>query len=96
MVSGPISREYRIVNDGEVVHQETLEIDWASVRSQRRYWLERTDLWMLADRYEGLEEEHKDSLLAFRDDLRTLPQRFDDPNEAADAFPLLHDYFMAR
>ncbi len=70
------------VFDGEeVIEVITHDVSWAQVRRERDQALLASDWRALKDR--TLPNEWKD----FRDLLRTLPQRFDDPNDAADAFP---------
>jgi len=57
------------------------DVEWSEIRHHRNNLLKLSD-------WRGL----KDVVLStewrqFRDLLRTLPQRFDDPNDAADNFP---------
>lgn len=79
---------------GEILSQTQRDVSWDEIRSVRREWFERTDLWMLADRFEGLSEENKTALRDFRQQMRELPQTHaDDPNAAADAFPTAEEWF---
>ena len=65
----------------EVLSQIEIDVTWEQVRRERDQALAACDWRAVKDRV--LPNEWKD----FRDLLRTLPQRFDDPNDAADAFP---------
>jgi len=66
---------------------------WGAVRGLRRYWLERTDLWYLKDRWDGLSSSAKGQLNTFRETLRDLPQVHADPDAATDAFPAPEEWF---
>jgi len=71
-----------LIYDGEEVIEDSMrEVDWHEVRAARDQALVDTDWRALKD--VTLPNAWKE----FRDLLRTLPQRFDNPNDAADAFP---------
>ena len=62
----------------EVIYHD---VSWELIRSKRNQALDETDWRAVKDRV--LPNEWKD----YREALRTLPQRFEDPNDAADNFP---------
>ena len=63
----------------DVVHSR--DVTWSEVRAHRDAALAESDWRALKD--VTLSAAWRD----YREALRTLPQRFEDPNEAADAFP---------
>ena len=68
-------------SDGVLLESGMKDVEWIQVRAARDQALKDSDWRALKD--VTLPNPWKE----FRDLLRTLPQRFDDPNNAADAFP---------
>ena len=66
---------------GNEIHDVMVDVTWEQVRRLRDERLQDSDWRAMKDRV--LPTEWKD----FRDLLRTLPQRFDEANDAADNFP---------
>jgi len=69
----------------EILEEGEYDVTWESLREMRDAALKNSDWRALKDRV--LPNEWKE----FRDLLRTLPQRFDDPNDAADNWPVMPD-----
>ncbi|HIA00743.1 MAG TPA: hypothetical protein EYN66_02325 [Myxococcales bacterium] len=67
----------------DLVHSR--DVTWLEVRAHRDAALAASDWRAVKDRV--LPNAWKE----FRDLLRTLPQRFDDPNDAADNWPVMPD-----
>jgi len=63
------------------IEEGEYDVSWESLREKRNQALAASDWRALKD--VTLPNPWKE----FRDLLRTLPQRFDDPNDAADHFP---------
>jgi len=61
------------------------DVEWSEIRHHRNNLLKQSDWRALKDVV--LSTEWRE----LRDSLRTLPQRFDDPNDAADHFPRAPD-----
>ena len=80
-----IPRRHRIYRDGELIEESEIEVSWDEIRFSRNSALRESDWRAVKDRV--LPNEWKE----FRDLLRTLPQRFVDPNDAADNFPVMPD-----
>jgi len=76
-----ITRRVLIYDGEEVLEDSMRDVDWHEVRAVRDQALIDSDWRALKD--VTLPNPWKE----FRDLLRTLPQRFDNPNDAADAFP---------
>jgi len=76
-----MDRNFTRFRGQEIIEQGKRDFDWKAVRRERDRALADTDWRALKDRV--LPNEWKE----FRDLLRTLPQRFDDPNDAADNWP---------
>ena len=76
-----MNRSYRVYDGPDIIEEGMRDVTWEEIRDMRDYYLKTSDWRAMKDRV--LPNEWKD----FRDLLRTLPQRFDDPNDAADAFP---------
>jgi len=70
---------------GNEIHDVMRDVTWEEVRRLRDERLQDSDWRAVKDRV--LPNEWKD----FRDLLRTLPQRFVDPNDAADNWPVMPD-----
>jgi len=76
-----MDRSWTRYHGSEIVEQGKYDMSWEQVRRERNQALAASDWRAVKDRV--LPNEWKE----FRDLLRTLPQRFDDPNDAADNFP---------
>jgi len=76
-----MNRQWKTYHGEELVDSGFHDVSWAQVRRERDQALVDSDWRALKD--VTLPNPWKE----FRDLLRTLPQRFDDPNDAADAFP---------
>ena len=74
-------RSYTTYDGPDIIDEGMRDVTWEEIREMRDSYLEDTDWRAVKDRV--LPNEWKE----FRDLLRTLPQRFDDPNDAADNFP---------
>jgi len=76
-----MDRSYRVYDGPDIIKEGMRDVTWEEIRDMRDSYLETSDWRAVKDRV--LPNEWKD----FRDLLRTLPQRFDNPNDAADNFP---------
>jgi len=76
-----MDRSYRVYDGPDIIEEGMRDVTWEEIRDMRDYYLRSSDWRAVKDRV--LPNKWKE----FRDLLRTLPQRFDDPNNAADAFP---------
>jgi len=76
-----MDRRFTVYANQEIIEQGQHDVVWEQVRRARNQALAASDWRALKDVV--LSNEWKQ----FRDLLRTLPQRFDDPNDAADHFP---------
>jgi len=76
-----MDRSYRVYDGPDIIEEGMRDVTWEEIRDMRDSYLKTSDWRAVKDRV--LPNEWKD----FRDLLRTLPQRFDDPNDAADNFP---------
>jgi len=74
-------RVVKCAADGSIISEYYDDVSWLQVRVERDRALDESDWRALKD--VTLPNPWKE----FRDLLRTLPQRFDNPNDAADAFP---------
>ena len=74
-------RQFRVYDGSEIIEEGEVEMTWEQVRQIRDKELAASDWRALKDVV--LPNAWKE----FRDLLRTLPQRFEDPNDAADNFP---------
>ena len=80
-----MNRSFRVYDGPALVDEGMRDVTWEEIREMRDYYLKTSDWRAMKDRV--LPNEWKD----FRDLLRTLPQRFEDPNDAADAWPVMPD-----
>ena len=62
----------------EVSHRN---VTWEDVRNSRLDWFDKTDLWMLPDRYDQLSAEQQIELTSFRQELRENPQSYFDEED---------------
>jgi len=76
-----MDRSYRVYDGPDIIDEGMRDVTWEEIRDMRDSYLKTSDWRAVKDRV--LPNEWKE----FRDLLRTLPQRFDDPNDAADNFP---------
>lgn len=90
-----VSSYYEILEDKVVKHSltrdktanETDKEKWNEVRLQRDRLLADTDKLTLSDRWEKLTTEQRQALSEYRQQLRDIPNKFDDPNTVI--FPTL-------
>lgn len=76
--------------DGNILSVTQMDISWYQFRELRDELLLASDLWLLRDRWDGLNATQQEELDAYRMTLRDLPQvNPDDPNEAWDSIPEL-------
>jgi hypothetical protein len=74
--------------DGNILSVTEKDMSWFQVRERRDELLAASDLWLLRDRWDGLNTTQQEELDAYRMTLRDLPQDHpDDPNEAWDSIP---------
>jgi len=76
-----MERKWETYHGEDLIDSGFHDVTWEQVRRERDQALADSDWRALKDVV--LSTPWKE----FRDLLRTLPQRFDDPNDAADAFP---------
>ena len=76
-----MERSWQKFENGVEIDSGMHEVDWEHVRRVRDQALSESDWRALKD--VTLSAVWRD----YREALRTLPQRFEDPNEAADHFP---------
>lgn len=72
----------------------TYDVDWETVRAERDGLLLSTDLWMLVDKYNSLTSEQQTAINTFRQNLRQLPQTYDNPNDAYDNMPVYQEWML--
>tara|TARA_R100001143_G_scaffold57505_1_gene54805 strand:- start:412 stop:681 length:270 start_codon:yes stop_codon:yes gene_type:complete len=83
-----------LILDGDEVISDTIhESSWSDVRSLRRIYFKKTDLWYLADRWDSLSSAKKGELNAFRQTIRDLPQDHNNATEAMHNFPTPEEWF---
>ena len=80
-------RNNEIWRNGLLVETVQFDVEWDDVRNERDMFLEATDLWMLADRYNQLTTEQQTELNNYRQTLRDIPASHATANEAYDAIP---------
>jgi len=80
-----MNRRFLIYDGEDVIEDSMRDVEWPEVRAARDQALKDSDWRAMKDRV--LSSKWKE----FRDLLRTLPQRFVDPNDAADNFPVMPD-----
>ena len=80
-----MNRSYTIYDGPDIIEQGKHEVTWKQVRAERDQELEDTDWRAVKDRV--LPNEWKE----YRELLRTLPQRFAEPGEACDNWPVMPD-----
>jgi len=71
----------RIVYSADVVtKEESFDIEWDSLRTERDVALMKSDWRFMSD------QSPSDEWIAYRSFLRDLPQNYDEANDAADAW----------
>ena len=80
-------RNTEVWKNGLLVEQTTFDVEWDDVRNERDMFLEQSDRWMLADRYNQLTAEQQTEITTYRQTLRDIPASHPTPNEAYDAIP---------
>lgn len=74
------SKQTTVYENGVMVSQTSQPFSWQEVRSRRDAELIRTDIWALKD--VTMSQARKD----YRKFLRDMPQDFDSPDDAIDAW----------
>lgn len=74
------SKQTTVYSNGVMVSQTSQPFTWQEVRSRRDAELIRTDVWALKD--VTMSQAKKD----YREFLRNMPQDFDSPDDAIDAW----------
>jgi len=72
----------------------TYDVDWEIVRAERDGLLLSTDMWMLVDKYNSLTSQQQTAINTFRQNLRQLPQTYDNPNDAYDNMPAYEEWML--
>lgn len=80
-------------HEGNIIEQVQVDVEWATVRMERKMELEKTDLWYLKDRWDNLSTTDKGKLNSYRQALRDLPSTYETANEAVDNWPEPEDWF---
>jgi len=78
-------RSYQKFAGDDLIEEGHHDFDWSELRAHRDAELRRTDFWALKDHV--MSQARKD----YREALRTLPQRFESANDAADNWPVMPD-----
>lgn len=68
-------------------------MDWEELRNIRMQKLLYMDKYQLSIRYDALTDAQKTELQQYREDLLTLPQNYDTPQEAYDNIPTKPAWF---
>jgi len=72
------------------------DVDWEMVRAERDGLLLSSDMWMLVDKYNTLTTEQQTAINTFRQNLRQLPQAYDNPNDAYDNMPSYEEWMLVN
>lgn len=67
-------------HEGNIISQTELDVDWITLRTERNQELDRTDWRFMSD------QTPSQAWIDYRAFLRELPQNFESPNDAADAW----------
>ena len=70
------------------------DVDWETVRAERDGLLLYSDMWMLVDKYNTLTTEQQTAINTFRQNLRQLPQAYDNANDAYDNMPAYEEWML--
>ena len=90
---GLMSRNKKIYGADGLIESYEVDVTWDHVRGVRGDWLNRTDGWLVADRWALLSDEEQEQLLIFRQALRDITD-YPDANTAADNMPDAEEWFM--
>ena len=88
-----MSRNKEIYGTEGLIDSFEVDVTWDHVKGIRLEWLDRTDVWLVSDRWALLSDEEQEQLIAFRQALRDITD-FDTANEAADGMPDAEEWFM--
>ncbi len=89
-----MNRAWTRYDGREIIESGMFDVTWEEVRRERDKLLVNTDLWYLGDRWSTLTDEQQQTMNAYREALRQLPQHYpDSSNDAADNFPEREDWF---
>ena len=80
-----IQRQWKTYHGEELIDSGSHDVTWEHIRRERNQALLDSD-WRA-----GKDVVLSNNWKEFRDLLRTLPQRFDNPNDAADNWPVMPD-----
>ena len=61
--------------------ERNLEQEWNQIRKTRNSLLEKSDIYVLSDRWESMTNEKKQEWSDYRQNLRDIPENFEDPLE---------------
>ena len=88
-----MSRNKEIYGTEGLIDSFEIDVTWDHVKGIRLEWLDRTDVWLVSDRWALLSDEEQEQLITFRQALRDITD-FDTANEAADGMPDAEEWFM--
>jgi len=89
-----MSRRREVWGSEGLIESSLDDVTWDQVKGIRLEWLDRTDKFYIADRWDLLSSTSKGQLNSFRTALRDLPQDHDEANTAADNMPEAQEWFM--
>jgi len=88
-----MSRNREIWGAEGLIESSLDDVTWDQVKGIRLEWLDRTDKFYVADRWDLLSSTSKGQLNSFRADLRDITEH-PDANTAADNMPDAQEWFM--
>ena len=88
-----ISRTREVWGAEGLIESTQSAVTWDYVKAIRLEWLDRTDKFYVADRWDLFSTSKKGKLNAFRQALRDITEH-PDANTAADNMPLAEEWFM--
>jgi len=88
-----MSRNREIWGADGLIESSLDDKSWEQVKAIRLEWLDRTDKFYVADRWDLLSTTSKGQLNSFRSTLRDITEH-PDANTAADNMPDAQDWFM--
>jgi len=88
-----MSRRREVWGAEGLIESSLDEVTWDQVKGIRLEWLDRTDRFYVADRWDLLSSTRKGQLNSFRSALRDITQH-PDANTAADNMPDAQEWFM--
>jgi len=88
-----MSRNKEIWGADGLIESFEVDVTWDQVKGIRLEWLDRTDKFYVADRWDLLSTTSKGQLNSFRTALRDITEH-PDANTAADNMPDAQEWFM--